>query len=211
MPPTVWANREDCAVVAVVWVVPFATYAGVELPARARLTWRKQARRHMRMWPIRDCLSVVERLVGIESVTKADSLGREDSGTGTLSFSGISGGGFPGEGTALTFAVFPAEPGADKSLASRAEVQSPPVVVVVWLSDRTVGRLGPGEPQRYSLRAGDTECYSVERLGVDDDAAFNHVPYGLFWVSRTVCTSFAMEKLACCTLCGRSSFSHAHD
>ena len=120
MPPTVWANREDCAVVAVVWVVPFATNAGVELPARARLTWRKQARRHMRMWPIRDRLSVVERLVGIESVTKADSLGREDSGTGTLSFSGISGGGFPGEGTALTFAVFPDEPDADKSLASRA-------------------------------------------------------------------------------------------
>ena len=118
---------------------------------------------------------------GIKSITKADLLGREDSGTGTLSFSGISGGGFPGEGTALTFAVFPAEPGADKSLASRAEVQSPPVVVVVWLSDRTVGRLGPGEPQRYGLRAGDTECYSVERLGVDDDdATFDRVPYGLF-------------------------------
>ena len=118
--------------------------------ARARLTWRKQARRHMRMWPIRDRLSVVERLVGIESVTKAGSLGREDSGTGTLSFSGISGGGFPGEGTALTFAVSPDEPDADKSLASCAEVYSPPVVVVVWLSDRTVGRLGPGEPQHYA-------------------------------------------------------------
>ena len=36
---------------------------------------------------IRYRLSVVERLVGIESVTKADSLGREDSRTGTLSFS----------------------------------------------------------------------------------------------------------------------------
>ena len=90
----------------------------------------------------------------------ADSLGSEDSRTGTLSISGISGRGFPGEGfpgegTALTFAVFPDEPDADKSLASRAEVHSPPVVVVVWLSDRTVGRLGPGEPQRYAtLGAG---------------------------------------------------------
>ena len=85
----------------------------------------------------------------------ADSLGSEDSRTGTLSFSRISGGGFPGEGTALTFAVFPDEPDADKSLASRAEIHSPPVVVVVWLSDRTVGRLGPGEPQRYAtLGAG---------------------------------------------------------
>ena len=27
--------------------------------ARARLTWRKRARRHMCMWPIRDRLSVV--------------------------------------------------------------------------------------------------------------------------------------------------------
>ena len=31
MPPTGWANWEDCAIVAVVWVVPFATDAGVEL------------------------------------------------------------------------------------------------------------------------------------------------------------------------------------
>ena len=31
MPPTVWADRGSCAVVAVVWVVPFATDAGVEL------------------------------------------------------------------------------------------------------------------------------------------------------------------------------------
>ena len=30
-PPRPVANREDCAVVAVVWVVPFATNAGVEL------------------------------------------------------------------------------------------------------------------------------------------------------------------------------------
>ena len=78
----------------------------------------------------------------------ADSLGSEDSRTGTLSFSGISGGGFPDEGTALTFAVFPDEPDADKSLASHAEVHSPPMVGVVGLQDRTVGRLEPGEPQR---------------------------------------------------------------
>ena len=39
------------------------------------------------MWLIKNRLSVVERLIGIESVTKADSLGREDSSTGTLSFS----------------------------------------------------------------------------------------------------------------------------
>ena len=129
------------------------------------------------MWPIRNRLSVVERLVGIESVTKADSLGREDSRTGALSFSGISGGGFPGEGTALTFAVSPDEPDADKSLASRAEVHSPPVVVVVWLSDR----LGPGEPQRFAaLRVGNVKRSSAERLGVDDDATFDRVPYGLF-------------------------------
>ena len=31
MPPTVWADRGGCAVVAVVWVVPFATNAGVDL------------------------------------------------------------------------------------------------------------------------------------------------------------------------------------
>ena len=112
----------------------------------------------------------------------ADSLGSEDSRTGTLSFSGISGGGFPGEGTALTFAVFPDEPDADKSLTSLAEVHSPPVAVVVvglssaGLLDRTLGGL-----QRFAaLGVGDTECCSVERLGVDDDAAFDRVPYGLF-------------------------------
>ena len=138
------------------------------------------------MWPIRDRLSVVERLVGIESVTKADSLGREDSRTGTLSFSGISGGGFPGEGTALTFAVFPDEPDADKSLASLAEAQSPPVVVVVGpssirLLDRTVGRLGLDELKPYAaLGVSETECCSVERLGVDDDTILDRVSYGVF-------------------------------
>ena len=42
-----------------------------------------------------------------ESVTKADLLGSEDSRTGTLSFLGVSSGGFSGEGIAFTFAVFP--------------------------------------------------------------------------------------------------------
>ena len=121
-----------------------------------------------------------------ESVTKADSLGREDGRTGTLSFLGGSGGGFSGEGTALAFAVFPDEPDADKSLTSLAEVHSPPAVVVVGLSsagllDRTLGKLGLGGLQRFAaLGVGDTECCSVERLGVDDDAAFDRVPYGLF-------------------------------
>ena len=88
---------------------------------------------------IGDRLSVVEvSLVSessSESVTKADSLGREDGRTGTLSFLGGSGGGFSGEGTALAFAVFPDEPDADKSLTSLAEVHSPPAVVVVgcWI------------------------------------------------------------------------------
>ena len=65
-----------------------------------------------------------------ESVAKADSLGREDDRTGTLSFLVSSGGGFSGEGAALTFAVFPDEPDADRSLASLAEVHPPPAVVV---------------------------------------------------------------------------------
>ena len=65
------------------------------------------------------------------SESKAISLGREDSRTGTLSYLDVSGGGFSGEGTALTFAAFPDEPDADKSLASLAEVHPPPVVVVI--------------------------------------------------------------------------------
>ena len=47
------------------------------------------------------------------SESKAISLGREDSRTGTLSYLGVSGGGFSGEGTALTFEVFPDVPDAD--------------------------------------------------------------------------------------------------
>ena len=121
-----------------------------------------------------------------ESVTKAGSLCREDNKTGTLSLLGGSDGGFSGEGTALAFAVFPDEPDADKPLTSLAEVHSPPVVVVVGLSsagllDRTVGRLGLGGLQHFAtLGVGDTECCSLERLGVDDDATFDRVPYELF-------------------------------
>ena len=84
---------------------------------------------------------------------------------------GVSGRGFPDEGIALTFAVLPDEPGTDKSLASLPEVHSPPVVVVVGLSR---------DPAIRYLGFGDTEYSSVERLGVDDDAVFDRVPYGLF-------------------------------
>ena len=90
-----------------------------------------------------------------KSVTKAVSLGRKDSRTGTLSFLGVSSGGFSGEGIALTFAVILDEPDADKFLASLAEVHSPPVVVAVGLSsaellDGTVCRLGVGRLQRFA-------------------------------------------------------------
>ena len=142
------------------------------------------------MWVIRDHpswnVSLVSELSS-PTVTKADSLGREVGTTGTLSFLGGSGGGFSGEGTtALAFAVFPDEPDADKSLTSLAEVHSPPAAVVVvglssaGLLDRTVGKLGLGGLQRFAaLGVGDTECCSVERLGVDDDATFDRVPYEL--------------------------------
>ena len=83
---------------------------------------------------VRDRLSVAERLIdsesSSESVAKTDSLGRGDGRTGVLSFLGRSSGGFSGEGTALTFAVFQDEPDADRFLASLAEVQPPPIVVV---------------------------------------------------------------------------------
>ena len=49
------------------------------------------------------------------------------------------------------------------------------------LLDRTVGKLGLGRLRRFAaLGVGDTECCSVERLGVDDDTAFDRVLYGLF-------------------------------
>ena len=44
-------------------------------------------------------------------------LGRENGRIGTLSFLDGNDGGFPGEGTALAFAVFPDEPDVDRSLA----------------------------------------------------------------------------------------------
>ena len=206
-PPRPVATREDCAVVAVVWVVPLATDARtgscggragfVTFTFKLELGPLTRVRRgESGLGGIGACalsgivsaswnVSLVSESSS-ESVTKADSLGREDGRTGTLSFLGGSGGGFSGEGTALAFAVFPDEPDADKSLTSLAEVHSPPAVVVVGLSsagllDRTVGKLGLGGLQRFAaLGVGDTECCSVERLGVDDDAAFDRVPYGLF-------------------------------
>ena len=42
-----------------------------------------------------------------------------------------------------------------------------------------VGGLSQDPAIRY-LGFGDTEYGSVERLGVDDDAVFDRVPYGLF-------------------------------
>ena len=132
---------------------------------------------------IKGRLSTVERTHWHQShpVTKADSLGREDGRTWALSFLGGSSGGFSGEGISLTFAVIPDKPDADKFLASLAEVHSPPVVVAVGLLGRTVGKPGLGGLQRFAaLGVGDTECCCVERLGVDDDAAFDRVPYGLF-------------------------------
>ena len=41
--------------------------------------------------------------------------------------------------------------------------------------------LGLDGLQRFAaLDVGDMDCYSVERLDVDDDATFDRVPYGLF-------------------------------
>ena len=123
------------------------------------------------MWVIRDHpswnVSLVSELSS-PTVTKADSLGREDGSAGALSFLSGSSGGFSSEGTALTFVVFPDEPDTDKSLTSLAEVHSPPLVVVVGMSsarllNRTVGKLGLGELLPYAtLGVGDMErCSGV--------------------------------------------------
>ena len=115
------------------------------------------------MWILRDHptrnVSLVSELSS-PTVTKVDSLSRKDGSAGALSFLSGSSGGFSSEGTALTFAVFPDEPDADKSLTSLAEVHSPPMVVAVGLSsaelqDGTVGRLGSAgssvSPPRYGM------------------------------------------------------------
>ena len=60
-----------------------------------------------------------------EPGTKADSFGREDGKTGTLSFLSGSGGGFSGEGTALTFEIFPDGPDADPSPPSQKSTLLP--------------------------------------------------------------------------------------
>ena len=94
---------------------------------------------------------------------------------------GRSGGGFSGEGTVLTFTVFPDEPDTDEFLASLTEVHSPLVKVFVGLLDRMVGRIGLGGYQCFAaLRVGDMKRCSVERLGVDEDATPDRIPYGLF-------------------------------
>ena len=108
---------EGCAVVAAVGVITPATNAragpGLGPPAHAR-------RGESGLGGIDACASpgIVSASWNVslvsesssESVTKAFSLGRKDSTTGTLSFLGVSSGGFSGEGIALTFAVFPDEP-----------------------------------------------------------------------------------------------------
>ena len=65
------------------------------------------------------------------------------------------------------------------------KVHSPPVAVVgissAGLFDRMVGIPGLSGLQRFAaLDVSDMDCYSVEGLGVDDDATFDRVPYGLF-------------------------------
>ena len=81
----------------------------------------------------------------------------EDSRTGTLSYLGVSGGGFSGEGTALTFAAFPDEPDADKSLA---EVHPPPVVVVVY-GRRDRARRAPVLRSLGCWRHGVLQCREI--------------------------------------------------
>ena len=110
----VWAEGEGCAVVG---LITLATNARVRL----RLGPLAHVRRgESGLGGIDACASpcIVSASWNVslasesssESVTKAVSLGRKDSRTGTLSFLGVSSGGFSGEGIALTFAVFPDEP-----------------------------------------------------------------------------------------------------
>ena len=112
-----WAKRVDCAIVAAVRVVTLATNARVELELGPLAHVRHG---ESGFGGIGACASsgVVSASWNVslasesssEFVTKADSLRREDSRTGTLSFLGVSGGGFSGEGIELTSAVFPYEP-----------------------------------------------------------------------------------------------------
>ena len=104
-----------------------------------------------------------------ESVTKADLLGSEDSRTGTLPFLGVSGGRIFGEGIALTFAVLPDEPDTDESLASLAEVHSPPVAG--W------GSVGTRFRRLPCRRHGVVQCREIR---CNDDTALDRVQYGLF-------------------------------
>ena len=108
---------EGCAVVAAVGVITLASNArvGLELGPLAHVRRGKSG-----LEGIYACASpgIVSASWNVslasesssESVTKVVSLGRKDSRTGTLSFLGVSSGGFSGEGIALTFAVFPDEP-----------------------------------------------------------------------------------------------------
>ena len=115
----VWVpvSGEGCAVVAAVGVITLATNARVGLGLGPLAHVR---RGESGLGGIEACASpgIVSASWSVslasesssKSVTKAVSLGRKDSRTGTLSFLGVSSGGFSGEGIALTFAVFPDEP-----------------------------------------------------------------------------------------------------
>ena len=121
----VGGEGEGCAVVAAVGVITLASNArvGLELGPLAHVRCGKSG-----LEGIYACASpgIVSASWNVslasesssESVTKVVSLGRKDSRTGTLSFLGVGGRGFPGEGMALTFAVFTDEPDTDESLAS---------------------------------------------------------------------------------------------
>ena len=168
-------SREDCAIVAAVRVVTLAINARVELELGPLAHVRHG---ESGLGGIGACVSsgIVSASWSVslasesssESVTKADSLGREDGRTWALSFLGGSSGGFSGEGISLTFAVIPDKPDADKFLASLAEVHSPPVVVVVGLSsarllDRAVARQGLGGIQRFATLGSATRSAAVSR------------------------------------------------